>query len=73
MILFDLRAVPRSSYVVLKLICVYEDQRAQERNENDEREVQESEQRIDFKDAEDQAEWHNESPWVVKSVVLMLD
>ena len=55
MILFDLRAVPRSSYVVLKLICVYEDQRAQERNENDEREVQESEQRIDFKDAEDQA------------------
>jgi len=73
MVLFNLRAVPRSSNIIFELICVNEDQWAQKWDENYQREVQKSKKWVHFEDAVNQSKWHQESPWVVEAGVLMLD
>jgi len=73
MVLFNLRAIPRSSDVIFELICVNEDQWAQKWDENYQREVQKSEKWVHFEDTVNQSERHQESPWVVEAGVLMLD
>ena len=72
MILFDLRAVPRASDVVFELVGVDEDQRWQERDEHDQREVKESEQRVYFENTVDKAKGHHQSSWVVPESQLVL-
>ena len=55
MILFNLGAVPRSSDVVFELVGVDEDQGAQERDEHDQREIEEAEKWVHLEDAVNQA------------------
>ena len=46
MILLNLRTVPRASDVVFELVCVYENQWAQERNEYDQAYIENAEKRV---------------------------
>lgn len=65
MILLDRRAVPRAPDVVLELVGVDEDQRTQERDEHDQREVQDSKEPVHLEDAVAQDERRDQGRDVV--------
>ena len=72
MILLNLWAIPRTSDVVLELVGVDENQRAQERDEYYQAEVKETEERIHLEDRVDQAQGHAQGAAVVPESKLML-